>query len=54
MHCEANCIQRLGDIALQGSDHNAARTYYDEALRLYERIREERREPNPTARGAPA
>jgi hypothetical protein len=33
---EAACSQRLGDIALERSDYDTARTYYEEALPLYE------------------
>ncbi len=35
---EANCIQRLGDIALHRSDHETARSQYEDALSLYKRI----------------
>ena len=37
---EASCIQRLGQIALERSDHDQARSHYDTALRLYERIKD--------------
>lgn len=37
---EANCIKSLGDIALRRSDQEGARARYQEALPLYERIRE--------------
>jgi hypothetical protein len=37
---EAVCILGLGDIALGWSDHDWARARYDEALPLYQRIRE--------------
>ena len=32
---EANCIQRLGDIALERSDHETAKRRYEEAQPLY-------------------
>ena len=37
---EASCIKGLGDLALARSDHDAARICYEEALALYERIKE--------------
>ena len=39
---QANCIQRLGDIALERSDHDDARQRYDHALTLYQSIPEPR------------
>jgi hypothetical protein len=37
---EANCIQGLGDIARERSDHDGARERYEAALGLYARIQE--------------
>ncbi len=36
---EASCIERLGDIALARSDHDAARARYEEALALCRKVR---------------
>jgi tetratricopeptide (TPR) repeat protein len=34
---EAHCIERLGDVAMACSDHEAAAVRYEEALPLYQR-----------------
>jgi tetratricopeptide (TPR) repeat protein len=43
---EANCVQRLGDIAFARSDRDAARTAYEKALTLYRQIGETLGEAN--------
>jgi tetratricopeptide (TPR) repeat protein len=43
---EANCIKRLGDIALACSDQDTARARYEQALPLYRRVGDVLREAN--------
>jgi hypothetical protein len=38
VHGEADCIAGLGEVALENSDHNAARERYEQAVLRYRRI----------------